>query len=79
MWKDVEIETALGLSVTLVVECSYNQPDTGGNYEGFDYEELGDDYSIEKIYLNDIDVTGRIKRFCKKRFEEIEKKINESN
>ena len=77
MFKDVEIETALGRSVTLVIECSYNQPTTGGNYEGFDYEELGNDYSIDKIYLNDVDVTGRIIRFCKGLFSKLEDKINE--
>lgn len=79
MYKEIEIETALGRLVTLVIECSYNQPSFGGNYEGIDHEELGDDYSIEKIYLNDVDVTGRINRFCKKLFCKLEDKINESN
>lgn len=78
MIRDVTIETRTGNQVEFQVECSYNPPDTGGSYEGREYEQLGDDYSVDSVYRNGIDVTNRLERFCKGLVARIDEIINQS-
>jgi len=77
MTRTITIETNCQ-QIELDVECSYNPSDTGGSYEGRDYEQLGDDYSVRRILRNGIDITDRIEKFCKGLFERIESHINEN-
>lgn len=60
-------------------ECEYNPPFIGGSYEGREFERLGDDYTLTNVYLNGVDVTDRIQRFCNGLFDKLQELVNELN
>lgn len=78
MIRYVTIETSCGQQVDFEVECYYTPAYDGGGCLEKGYESRGDDYTVETVYRNGIDVTQRLKKFCNGLVERIDEIINES-
>lgn len=78
MTRYVTIETKSGQEIEFEVECVYNPAFSGGGCSELGYESRGDDYTVENVYRNGVEVTDRLKKFCKGLVERIDEIINES-
>lgn len=63
----IELESATGQIVEFECEMTYTPPHRGGSYYGH-HEELGDQWSVDRIYRNGVDVTNRLERLAKKAY-----------
>lgn len=74
----VELESGRGQILEFECEMTYEPAHRGGSYYGH-HEELGDQWSVDRIYRNGVDVTKRIERLAKKAYKLICENAEASN